>query len=141
MAAQSRDAGRAAPFLIQILLGRAIEFSSRSPYTQCIVQVRMSFYPRLDVTVEEFAAEWRGSPDNLAIGEIAEGRLAPSAGTFSEPAPVSQIEQLRKEGKLLFHSDATADPATDKGRSAFLFFEGLSSLATTKELGKPSQRR
>lgn len=39
-------------------------------------------------------------------------------------APVSQIERLRKEGKLLFHSDAAADPATDTGRSAFLFFEG-----------------
>jgi hypothetical protein len=93
---RSRDAGTAGSFFLTRVppfrrLSGAIGFNRRPPYTQCIVQVRISFDPRLDVTVEEFAAQWRGSPENLAMGEIAEGRMAPSAGTFSEPATAIAI--------------------------------------------------
>jgi hypothetical protein len=51
-------------------------------------------------------------------------------------APVSQIELLRKQGKLLFHAEATVDPATDKSRSAFLFFEAPVEPGHDKGIGQ-----
>ena len=39
-------------------------------------------------------------------------------------AAVEDIEWARQEGKLLFDRYAPSGPATDKGRTAFLFFEG-----------------
>jgi tetratricopeptide (TPR) repeat protein len=50
-------------------------------------------------------------------------------------AAVAEIERLRKEGKLLFNADATAGPATGKGRMAFLFFEGSAEAGHGEGVG------
>ena len=49
------------------------------------------FDPRLNITAEEFAAQWRETPENLRIGQMSAEPFPSATRTFGEPSTMIAV--------------------------------------------------
>ncbi len=56
-----------------------------------MTEVRVVFDPRLNITAEDFAAQWRAEPENLRIGQVATAPLPGATRTMGDPGTAMAI--------------------------------------------------